>query len=198
MDPSSAALHFPTGPGQPMVPLAQPTQTSPACSKQQKHHPHRSLHMKEYTDEKVDPSLVAGPSGHCSASRGPLPHICTLSISHSGAPCSRQLCSSQSPSHLSQSHSHPHSHISSSHPYSVSTRTAPCSTYTRPRGLRIANLLKPWIPIILYAFTTLAFLLAFSFWKAEVFEGVFHTFHIASLSSISKQLRIHLSFSFSL
>lgn len=43
--------------------------------------------------------------------------------------------------------------------------------YTRPRGLRIANILKPWIPIILYAITSLGFVAAISFWKAEVFQG---------------------------
>ncbi|KAI0334740.1 hypothetical protein GY45DRAFT_1343122 [Cubamyces sp. BRFM 1775] len=46
------------------------------------------------------------------------------------------------------------------------------SPYTRPRGLRIANLLKPWIPIILYVMTTLGFLAAVSFWKVEVFQGL--------------------------
>ncbi|KAI0736390.1 hypothetical protein BC629DRAFT_1301304 [Irpex lacteus] len=44
--------------------------------------------------------------------------------------------------------------------------------YTRPRGLRIANILKPWIPIILYAITSLGFVAAISFWKAEVFQGL--------------------------
>ena len=180
MDPSSAALHFPTRPGQPMVPHAQPTRTSPARSQQQKSHQpprHSSLHiMKEYTDEKVDPSFVPTSSSHCSAPRGSLPHICTLSISQPGAPCSRQLCSSHSshPSHFSHSHSHSLSHNSTSHPYSVSTRTASSPAYTRPRGLRIANLLKPWIPIILYAITSLGFVAAISLWKAEVFEGMSH------------------------
>lgn len=51
------------------------------------------------------------------------------------------------------------------------SRTVPTSAYTRPRGLRIANLLKPWIPIILYAFTSLGFLVAIALWKAEVFQG---------------------------
>ncbi|KAI9067593.1 hypothetical protein FKP32DRAFT_1563443 [Trametes sanguinea] len=46
------------------------------------------------------------------------------------------------------------------------------SPYTRPRGLRIANLIKPWIPIILYIMTTLGFLAAVSFWKVEVFQGL--------------------------
>ncbi|KAI0080761.1 hypothetical protein K474DRAFT_1571389, partial [Panus rudis PR-1116 ss-1] len=53
-----------------------------------------------------------------------------------------------------------------------STRIASSPAYTRPRGLRIANLLKPWIPIILYAITTLGFLLAVSLWKSEVFTGL--------------------------
>lgn len=57
-------------------------------------------------------------------------------------------------------------------PVIPSSWTAPTPTYSRPRGLRIANLLKPWIPIILYALTSLAFLVGVSFWKVEVFEGM--------------------------
>lgn len=56
-------------------------------------------------------------------------------------------------------------------PVIPSSWTAPIPSYTRPRGLRITNLLKPWIPIILYALTSLTFLVAISFWKVEVFEG---------------------------
>lgn len=44
-------------------------------------------------------------------------------------------------------------------------------TYTRPRGLRISNLVKPWIPLILYGITSFGFLVAVAFWKNEVFEG---------------------------
>ncbi|EKM59688.1 uncharacterized protein PHACADRAFT_250345 [Phanerochaete carnosa HHB-10118-sp] len=73
----------------------------------------------------------------------------------------------------------PH-HTRPPYPYPYSTgSTATSSTYsrassacTRPRGLLIANLLKPWTPIILYAITTLGFLVAISFWKAEVFGGL--------------------------
>lgn len=57
-------------------------------------------------------------------------------------------------------------------PVIPSSWTAPIPSYTRPRGLRIANLLRPWIPIILYALTSLGFLVAISFWKIEVFEGL--------------------------
>lgn len=51
------------------------------------------------------------------------------------------------------------------------SRAAATSAYTRPRGLRIANLLKPWTPIILYAITSFGFLAAIAFWKTEVFQG---------------------------
>ncbi|PSR73647.1 hypothetical protein PHLCEN_2v10566 [Hermanssonia centrifuga] len=60
----------------------------------------------------------------------------------------------------------------SSTPFSISSRPAPSIAYTRPRGLRITNLFKPWIPIILYAITSLGFLAAIAFWKTEVFEGL--------------------------
>lgn len=56
-------------------------------------------------------------------------------------------------------------------PTSSSTYNLASSAYTRPRGLLIANCLKPWTPIILYAITSLGFLVAAAFWKAEVFEG---------------------------
>lgn len=45
------------------------------------------------------------------------------------------------------------------------------NNYTRPRGLRIANLLKPWVPIILYGITSLAFVFAIALYKTEVFSG---------------------------
>ena len=44
-------------------------------------------------------------------------------------------------------------------------------TYVRPRGLRISNLMKPWIPLILYGMTSFGFLVAVAFWKNEVFES---------------------------
>ncbi|TFK56085.1 hypothetical protein OE88DRAFT_1606212, partial [Heliocybe sulcata] len=44
--------------------------------------------------------------------------------------------------------------------------------YTRPCGPRIYNLIKPWTPLILYAMTSLAFVAAISFRKAEVFSGL--------------------------
>lgn len=43
--------------------------------------------------------------------------------------------------------------------------------YVRPRGLRIWNLFKQWLPILAYAATSLGFVLAIAFWKTEVFDG---------------------------
>lgn len=48
-------------------------------------------------------------------------------------------------------------------------RSLTSSTYTRPRGLRIANLIRPWIPIIMYIITSLAFVVAFALYKDELF-----------------------------
>lgn len=76
-------------------------------------------------------------------------------------------------------------------PYPYSSSAASTSTYSRttpacsrPRGLLIANLLKPWTPIILYAITTLGFLAAVSFWKAEVFEGTLATPALVSAAGL--------------
>ncbi|KAG7445845.1 uncharacterized protein BT62DRAFT_987086 [Guyanagaster necrorhizus] len=57
----------------------------------------------------------------------------------------------------------------------ISTRPRPMhhsNNYTRPRGLRIANLLKPWVPIILYGITSLAFVFAISLYKTQVFSAL--------------------------
>ncbi|KZT12969.1 uncharacterized protein LAESUDRAFT_669135 [Laetiporus sulphureus 93-53] len=64
------------------------------------------------------------------------------------------------------------SYDANAHPLAVSSWTAITPSYTRPRGLRIANLLRPWVPIILYALTSLGFLAAVSFWKIQVFGGL--------------------------
>ncbi|KAJ7742426.1 hypothetical protein DFH07DRAFT_890964 [Mycena maculata] len=51
-------------------------------------------------------------------------------------------------------------------PSSSQNRTA---AYSRPRGLRIANLLKPWLPLIIYALSSLTFVVAIAFFKTPVF-----------------------------
>lgn len=56
----------------------------------------------------------------------------------------------------------------------------PTTPYTRPRGLRIFNLIKPWLPIILYGLTSLGFLIAIALYKTQVF---------ARLDELSRWLR---------
>lgn len=41
--------------------------------------------------------------------------------------------------------------------------------YSRPRGLRIANLLRPWIPLIVYGLSSLILVVAIAFFKTQVF-----------------------------
>jgi hypothetical protein len=41
--------------------------------------------------------------------------------------------------------------------------------YTRPRGLRIFNLFKSWLPIISYVATSLGFVLAIALYREQVF-----------------------------
>ncbi|KAJ6599228.1 hypothetical protein DFH09DRAFT_902397 [Mycena vulgaris] len=47
--------------------------------------------------------------------------------------------------------------------------SANSAPYSRPRGLRIANLLRPWLPLIMYALSSLVFVLAIAFFKTQVF-----------------------------
>ncbi|KAF7355171.1 hypothetical protein MSAN_01432800 [Mycena sanguinolenta] len=42
-------------------------------------------------------------------------------------------------------------------------------SYSRPRGLRIANLLRPWLPLIVYAISSLILVVAIAFFKTQVF-----------------------------
>jgi hypothetical protein len=41
------------------------------------------------------------------------------------------------------------------------------------RRLLLQERLKPWIPALLYALTSLGFVVAITMWKAEVFQGKF-------------------------
>ena len=53
---------------------------------------------------------------------------------------------------------------------SAHPRTLP-SPYARPRGLRISRLLRSWLPIILYALTSLSFVVAIACFRTELFTG---------------------------
>ncbi|KAJ7507584.1 hypothetical protein B0H11DRAFT_2271238 [Mycena galericulata] len=61
----------------------------------------------------------------------------------------------------------PHRPSTSSYTPSASPRRS--TPYSRPRGLRIANLLRPWAPLIIYGLSSLAFVVTIAFFKTEVF-----------------------------
>ncbi|KAJ3803066.1 hypothetical protein GGU11DRAFT_663066, partial [Lentinula aff. detonsa] len=46
------------------------------------------------------------------------------------------------------------------------------SSQSYTRRLRLANLIRPWLPIILYAMTSFVFLIAIAFYKAELFSAL--------------------------
>lgn len=50
------------------------------------------------------------------------------------------------------------------------SRLHPRLSYTRPRSLRISNLLRLWFPIITYVATTLAFLVAIALYRDQLFR----------------------------
>jgi len=43
-----------------------------------------------------------------------------------------------------------------------------------PRKIRLWSILKPWLPVLAYLSTSLGFLVAFAFWKTQLFEGTLH------------------------
>jgi len=52
------------------------------------------------------------------------------------------------------------------------------------RSLRspLSARLKPWMPVILYVISSLAFVVAIAFWRSEVFQGMVSMAHILSRS----------------
>ncbi|RPD61905.1 hypothetical protein L226DRAFT_523282 [Lentinus tigrinus ALCF2SS1-7] len=145
--------------------------------------PHRFAHLQEVVyDEKAglsqreDPSKrpqdlspIAGPSffahSQIASPISSIPPWIRSQRIHHPRPSQLQQPFSPAPCPIASSWASPS--ISS-----TSSSSSISHPYTRPRALRIANLIKPWIPIILYVITTLGFLAAVSFWKVEVFQGL--------------------------
>ncbi|KAJ3756785.1 hypothetical protein EV360DRAFT_84647 [Lentinula raphanica] len=83
---------------------------------------------------------------------------------------SRFLSAGPSRSSPNQSFCRGHSPISNQSMFLRNPRSL--SSQYNTRRLRIANLLRPWLPIILYALTSLVFLIAIAFYKAELFSAL--------------------------
>ncbi|KAI0751382.1 hypothetical protein C8Q80DRAFT_1098216 [Daedaleopsis nitida] len=176
----------PYRPGQPSrVSLSRPVSPAPATSSSPYVHPqpHPFIHLQEVYDDKaglsqrddmskrpagqtLDMSPIAGPSFSRSQASSPvssIPPWIRSQRTHHPRPLQQPF--SPAPCPIASSWASPSS-LSTSSAASISP------TYTRPRSLRIANLIKPWIPIILYIITTLGFLVVVAFWKVEVFQGL--------------------------
>ncbi|KAI0663065.1 hypothetical protein C8Q70DRAFT_955790 [Cubamyces menziesii] len=172
-------LHMPNRLGQSSrIPHTHTTQpVSPQTCSQPQPQPYRFAHLQEVYDEKASLSQLEGtsksPAG-LPADMSPQPGP-SFSRSQAASPVSsippwiRSQRPHSRPPQLQPPFSPAPCPIASSW---ASPPHLASSPYTRPRGLRIANLLKPWIPIILYVMTTLGFLAAVSFWKVEVFQGL--------------------------
>ncbi|KAI1792892.1 hypothetical protein LXA43DRAFT_296200 [Ganoderma leucocontextum] len=181
--PSRPPPLHPTPPRQPASPL------SPSTSRTSQPLPHRFAHIQDVYDEKAHPTQLQDLSiGHrpgLTTDMSPIAGPSSLSRSQASSPISsippwiRSQRMHPHPSQLHQPFSPAPCPIASSWPSPSGSSLSPSpftpsisSPYTLPRSLRIANLIKPWIPIILYIITTLGFLVAVSFWKVEVFQGL--------------------------
>jgi len=150
---------------------ARPVSTSPSPSYRHSQSPFRYVKESQTMSEKATSdetplSVISdekqhfrhpphvGPSRHCSPSPSSLP-----------------VGRSDSQGLLSPIPRHPSPFSRNSPPLLI-----PSQLYTRPRALRISNLIKPWIPLILYGITSFGFLVAIAFWKTEVFQGQLSTF----------------------
>ena len=138
----------------------QPVASNPSTPYQQSHSPFRFVKDSQTMDEKSSTQLSI-----LSDEKRPV-----LAPSSSSAGPSRYNNSPLAASPLSRQ---PPPFIRGPSPLLIPSHRAlgQSQTYIRPRGLRISNLIKPWIPVILYGITSFGFLVAIAFWKNEVFES---------------------------
>ena len=158
---------------------AHPVSTSPSPQHRQSQSPFRYIQLhpgNQDVDEKATP-LINFPSDH-HYHRQPGPSVSQQKSPESATRTDRRYQSRSErpyrarPSLLSSPSASPL--LRQPTPSQIFSRSLQTPTsYTRPRGLRIANLLKPWIPIILYGITTLAFIVAIALYKTEVFTRAF-------------------------
>lgn len=162
---------------------AHPISTSPSYLHTQSQSPFRYInfddqHSQSQYNEKDTPLTEIAPSS--SSSSNP-PYFGRPSSSHPHSPLRSSTAapkshhahrSGRSQHHTSRAPSYSqllHPSSSQSQQY-IPFSHAHQHSYHRPRGLRIWNLLKSWLPIILYIFTSLVFVVAIAAYKTELFS----------------------------
>ncbi|KAF7433232.1 hypothetical protein PC9H_005182 [Pleurotus ostreatus] len=165
---------------------ARPVSTSPLPSHRHSQSPFRYVHLQPALDEKsrhrdADAQLSTLPAFRhpLSISQSPtLPHSAGPTAAHGpqAAPASPATLYPASPSYQQRV---PSSMLHQSaplrmpyhqrYPNPVLSQPSPPSFYTRPRSLRVANLIRPWLPLILYGMTSLVFVVAIAFYRTELF-----------------------------
>jgi hypothetical protein len=126
------------------------------------HHPHHDVNEKLLDETPLsDLNNNSSSSPHPSCRTSTPPTTSAHRTARSNSPPSAFTAGHRSPLFLRQPVS----------PHPIRARSLSLS-YTYPRGLRLANLVRPWTPIILYAITSIGFLIAIAFWKTEVFTAL--------------------------
>ncbi|KAF9469055.1 hypothetical protein BDZ94DRAFT_1245260 [Collybia nuda] len=154
---------------------ARPVSTSPSPLHRQSQSPFRYVHFNRDTDD-LDEKATPLTNFAGERARPPTPG----SSAHPHKPKSLASVIYSDPHYQPRTARPHHASLSSQSTSSFLRQPAPLlapnrvhsqtsAPYTRPRGLRIANLIRPWIPLILYALTTLAFVVAIALYRNEVF-----------------------------
>lgn len=143
---------------------AQPVSTSPSPSHRHSQSPFRYVKDSQPMNEKA--TFDETPLSNISNEKRHQPRVGSSRLHPSPSPTPTPVSAPHFQGHLPSISRQPSPFLRSPSPLLISSQL-----YTRPRGLRISNLIKPWIPLILYGITSLGFLVAIAFWKNEVFQG---------------------------
>ena len=154
---------------------ARPISTSASTTHRQSESPFRYVrfHHNDVNEKLLDETPLSDlNNNNNNNNNSSSPHPSSTPPTTSGAKTShhRTARSNSPPSALTAGHRSPLFLRQPVSPHPIRPRSLSL-TYTYPRGLRLANLVRPWTPIILYAITSIGFLIAIAFWKTEVFTG---------------------------
>ncbi|ESK97585.1 cytoplasm protein [Moniliophthora roreri MCA 2997] len=146
---------------------ARPVSTSPSPYRPS-HSPFRYVH---FDSEKIDEKATTAPRhDQSNGIPGPSHHHNHHHHRHHHL---YSQCTSDAPASANPFSAHPSYILSQPSPLLIHTVLPPttsertCNFYTARK--RLCNLLRPWLPILCYAATSLGFLIAIAFYKSQVF-----------------------------